>query len=95
LATVIFLAGGLVSISTFAKDVRAWFYRGVADRPRIQIPFRGPAAFRAGKYCVRLCASVCGQDPSSKLAESGKTVGSLYALSTVGSIVGTFLAGSF
>ena len=31
----------------------------------------------------------------SSLADSGKTVGRLYALSTVGNILGTFLAGFF
>jgi len=93
LAAVIFLAGGLVSISTFGKDV---MLGSIAALP-IGLEFKslfaalllfGPPSIAFGfvlPFAVKLRLQT--------LAESGKTVGSLYALSTVGSILGTFLAG--
>ncbi len=95
LASVIFLAGGAVALTIFLKDVILSF---IALSPFIleikavlaAILLFAPASVLLGfvtPYVVKL--------KMSDLADAGKTVGRLYALSTIGSIFGTFLAGFF
>lgn len=95
LASVIFLAGGAVALTIFLKDVILSF---IALSPFIleikavlaAILLFAPASVLLGfvtPYAVKL--------KMSDLADAGKTVGRLYALSTIGSIFGTFLAGFF
>ncbi len=95
LASVIFLAGGAVALTIFLKDLILSF---VALSPFIleiksllaALLLFAPASVLLGfvtPYAVKL--------KMSDLADAGKTVGRLYALSTVGSIFGTFLAGFF
>jgi len=93
LALVIFLAGGLVSVTILLKDLILAF---IAESSLIlevkslvaAILLFAPASVLLGfvtPYAVKL--------KMSSLEDSGKTVGRLYALSTVGSILGTFGAG--
>lgn len=95
LASVIFLAGGAVALTIFLKDLILSF---VALSPFIleiksllaALLLFAPASVLLGfvtPYAVKL--------KMSDLADAGKTVGRLYAFSTVGSIFGTFLAGFF
>lgn len=95
LAAVIFMAGGMVSLTILFHDLI------LASISKLQIGLEiksiiaavllfAPASVLLGfvtPYAVKL--------KMSSLADSGKTVGSLYAISTVGSICGTFLAGFF
>ena len=93
LASVIFIAGGLVSVTILVKDI---VLTAVASMPTgleirsllASIFLFAPASVALGfvpPYAVKL--------KTVSLAEAGKTVGRLYALSTVGSIFGTFAAG--
>jgi predicted membrane-bound spermidine synthase len=95
LASVIFLAGGAVAATLLFKDI---FLSFVARSPLIleiksvvaALVLFAPASVLLGfvtPYAVKL--------KMLSLEDSGKTVGRLYALSTVGSILGTFLAGFF
>lgn len=95
LAAVIFLAGGAVAATILCKEV---FLSFIARSPVIleiksviaALLLFAPASVLLGfvtPYAVKL--------KMLSLADSGKTVGRLYALSTVGSILGTFLAGFF
>jgi spermidine synthase len=95
LAAALFLAGGAVAVTIFFKDV---VLAVIAQSPVIleikaliaALILFAPASVLLGfvtPYAVKL--------KMSDLADSGKTVGRLYALSTVGSILGTFLAGFF
>ena len=95
LASVIFLAGGLVALTILLKDLILAF---IAESSMIleiksliaAILLFAPASILLGfvtPYAVKLKIST--------LEETGKTVGRLYALSTVGSILGTFSAGFF
>ena len=95
LASVIFLAGGAVGVTIFFKDAILSF---IGISPLIleiksvlaALLLFAPASVLLGfvtPYAVKL--------KMSDLADAGKTVGRLYALSTVGSILGTFLAGFF
>jgi len=93
LALVVFVAGGLISVTILIKDV---ILAAVASMPTgleikaviAAILLFAPASIALGfvtPYAVRL--------KMQSVSDAGKTVGRLYALSTVGSIVGTFAAG--
>lgn len=95
LAFIIFTAGGLVSATILLQHIILTF---IAESPLIlelksliaAVLLFAPAAVLLGfvtPYAVKL--------KMASLADAGKTVGRLYALSTVGSICGTFLAGFF
>lgn len=95
LASVIFAAGGLVAVTILIKDV---VLSVVASSPTgleikalvASVLLFAPASVPLGMvtpFAVRLRAH--------SLEDAGRTVGSLYAISTVGSIVGTFSAGFF
>ena len=93
LASAIFIAGGLVSVTTLLKDVvlgtLSTFSAGLEIKALIAaILLFAPASVALGfvlPFAVKLRLET--------LSESGATVGRLYALSTVGSIAGTFAAG--
>jgi predicted membrane-bound spermidine synthase len=93
LAFVIFLAGGLVSLTVLIKDV---ILTAVASAPTglelksllAAVLLFAPASIALGfvtPYAIRL--------KMRSVSDSGATVGRLYALSTIGSIAGTFAAG--
>ncbi len=93
LAFVIFLAGGLVSLTVLIKDV---VLTAVASAPTglelksllAALLLFAPASVALGfvtPYAIRL--------KMRSVSDSGATVGRLYALSTIGSIAGTFAAG--
>ncbi len=95
LASVIFLAGGLVSLTILIQEIVLSL---IAQSPLIielkalvaAILLFAPASVLLGfvtPYAVKL--------KMLTIEDAGKTVGRLYALSTVGSIFGTFLAGFF
>lgn len=93
LASVIFAAAGLISVTTLIKDI---FLSMIAASPMIlevkaliaALVLFAPASVFLGMvtpYAIRLKVS--------SLETTGRTVGNLYALSTIGSIAGTFAAG--
>lgn len=93
LATAILAAAGLIAITTLVKDV---FLTAVAAFPvgleikavTAALILFAPASVALGfvvPYAVKLRIESVGA--------AGRTVGRLYALSTIGSIVGTFAAG--
>ncbi len=95
LASAIFLAGGLVSLTILIQETVLSL---IGQSPMIlevksvlaAILLFAPASVLLGfvtPYAVKL--------KMSTLEDAGKTVGRLYALSTVGSIFGTFLTGFF
>jgi len=95
LAFVLFFAGGLVSVTILLKDL---ILSVIAQMPfgleiksvTAALLLFAPASVLLGfvtPYAVKL--------KMTTLENAGKTVGRLYALSTVGSILGTFLAGFF
>ena len=95
LASIIFLAGGLVAITVLIKDIAlasvASLPAGLEIRSLVaSVALFGPASIALGfvtPYAVKL--------RMNSLDDSARTVGRLYALSTVGSIAGTFAAGFF
>lgn len=95
LASIIFAAGGLVSLTILLQD---FVLTAVAAAP-IGLEFKSVAAavllFAPASVLLGFVTPYAVKLKIVSLADSGKTVGRLYALSTVGSIVGTFAAGFF
>ena len=95
LASVILLAGGCVSVTILAKDIVLSFIAASDTVLEIKsllaaLILFAPASVALGfvtPYAVRLRVA--------SVEDSGKTVGRLFAFSTIGSIVGTFAAGFF
>ncbi|HKP70603.1 MAG TPA: fused MFS/spermidine synthase [Pyrinomonadaceae bacterium] len=95
LSTVIFLAAGLISVTILVKDV---ILASVASMPaglEIRSLVASLFLFAPASVALGFVAPYAVKLKTVSLADSGKTVGRLYALSTIGSIVGTFAAGFF
>ncbi len=95
LAFVIFLAGGLVSVTIFSKDIILSFIAGTALILEVKTLIAALLLFAPASILLGFVTPYAVKLKMSSLEHAGKTVGRLYALSTVGSILGTFLAGFF
>jgi len=95
LAFVLFLAGGLVSLTIFSKDLILSFIAGSALQLEIKSVLAALLLFAPASVLLGFVTPYAVKLKMFTLADAGKTVGRLYALSTVGSILGTFLAGFF
>ncbi len=93
LAFVIFSAGGLVALTIFLKDAVLY---GIV-RISLGLEFKSLVAalvlFAPASVLLGFVTPYAVKLKMLSLEDSGKTVGRLYALSTVGSILGTFMAG--
>ncbi|MGI8639876.1 MAG: fused MFS/spermidine synthase [Pyrinomonadaceae bacterium] len=95
LALVIFLAGGLVSVTILLKDLILSFIAESNAILEIKSLIAALLLFAPASILLGFVTPYAVKLKMSSLADTGKTVGRLYALSTVGSILGTFLAGFF
>ncbi len=93
LAAVIFLAGGLVSVTILLKDLILSFVAQMSFGLEVKSIAAALLLFAPASVLLGFVTPYAVKLKMSSLADSGKTVGRLYALSTVGSILGTFLAG--
>lgn len=95
LAAVIFLAGGAVAATILTKDI----FLSFIARSTLSVELKSVAAalilFAPASVLLGFVTPYAVKLKMLSLADSGKTVGRLYALSTVGSILGTFTAGFF
>jgi spermidine synthase len=93
LAGVLFIAGALVSVTVLIKEIALSF---IASSP-LGVELRSVLAalilFAPASVCLGIVTPYAVKLRMVLLEDAGKTVGRLYALSTVGSIAGTFLAG--
>ena len=95
LASVIFLAGGTVSATILLKDLILSFVTQMPFGLEIKSVAAALLLFAPASVLLGFVTPYAVKLKMSALEDSGKTVGRLYALSTVGSIFGTFLAGFF
>jgi spermidine synthase len=95
LASVIFLAGGLVSLTAFIKEVALSFVASAPIRLELQSLLAALLLFAPASICLGIVTPYAVKLRMESMSEVGQTVGRLYALSTVGSILGTFAAGFF
>lgn len=93
LASVIFAAGSLVAVTILVKDIALSF---IADAPvglELKALIAALVLFAPASVCLGFVAPFAVRLKMISVETTGSTVGRLYALSTVGSILGTFLAG--
>ena len=95
LASIIFLAGGTVAVTILFKDIILSIIAQSSMILEIKSLVAALLLFAPASVLLGFVTPYAVKLKMSSLADSGKTVGRLYALSTVGSIFGTFLAGFF
>jgi predicted membrane-bound spermidine synthase len=93
LAAAIFFAGGLVSLTVLVKDAILSVIHAAGGPLEIKSVAAATLLFAPASILLGFVTPYAVKLRTLSLADSGKTVGRLYALSTVGSIVGTFAAG--
>jgi len=95
LAFVIFLAGGLVAVTILLKDLILSFIAQMSVGLELKSVVAALLLFAPASVLLGFVTPYAVKLKMTTLDDAGKTVGRLYALSTVGSILGTFLAGFF
>ncbi len=95
LASVIFLAGGAVALTILFKDLILALIAESSAILEVKSLLAAFLLFAPASVLLGFVTPYAVKLKMSSLADTGKTVGRLYALSTVGSILGTFLAGFF
>ncbi len=95
LASVIFAAGGLISVTVLIKDILLSMIASAAMMIEIKALLAALLLFAPASICLGFVTPFAVRLKMTTVEETGRTVGRLYALSTIGSIVGTFTAGFF
>ncbi len=95
LASVIFAAGGLVSLTVLIKDVLLSSIAAVSLGIEVKAVLAALLLFAPASICLGFVTPFAVRLKTTAVESTGRTVGRLYALSTIGSIVGTFAAGFF
>lgn len=95
LATVILIAGSLVAVTGLIKEIVLSFVASAPVGIEIRSVLASVILFAPASICLGIVTPYAVKLQISSLADSGKTVGRLYALSTCGSIAGTFAAGFY
>lgn len=93
LAAAIFFAGGAVSLTIFIKDPVLSVIHNAGGPLELKSVIAAALLFAPASVLLGFVTPYAVKLRTLSLADSGKTVGRLYALSTVGSIAGTFAAG--
>lgn len=93
LASVIFVAGGLISLTVLIKEIALSFVASAPIGIELRSLFASIILFGPASVCLGFVTPYAVKLRTLSLDDTGKTVGRLYALSTIGSILGTFAAG--
>jgi spermidine synthase len=95
LASAIFLAGGAVSLTVLIKDTILSMIHAAGGPLELKSVAAAALLFAPASVLLGFVTPYAVKLSTLSLDDSGKTVGRLYALSTIGSIAGTFAAGFF
>jgi spermidine synthase len=95
LAGVIFGAGGLISVTVLTKDILLSFIASAGFGIELKAVMAALLLFAPASVCLGFVTPFAVRLKMTSVDQSGATVGRLYALSTIGSIVGTFAAGFY
>lgn len=95
LASVIFVSGGLIALTVLIKDVLLSLIASAAIMIELKAMLAAILLFAPASICLGIVTPFAVRLRMTTVEETGQTVGRLYALSTIGSIVGTFAAGFF
>lgn len=93
LASALFVAGGLVSVTILAKDAVLSIIAAAPGGLEFRSIIASLLLFAPASVALGFVIPYATKLRLSSLEHSGRTVGRLYALSTLGSIAGTFAAG--
>ncbi len=95
LSAAIFGAGGLVSATVLAEDVVLSSIGSAKFGIELKAVIAALLLFAPASVCLGVVTPFAVRLAATSVDETGRLVGRLYALSTIGSIVGTFAAGFF
>ncbi len=95
LASAIFLAGGLVSVTILLKDVMLTIISGMKIGLEIKSLIAAIFLFAPASVFLGFVTPYAVKLKTKSVDKAGETVGRIYTFSTVGSILGTFAAGFF
>lgn len=95
LAAVILSASGLISVTVLVKDVLLSLIASAPIGLEIKALIAALLLFAPASVCLGIVTPFAVRLKMTSLENTGRTVGSLYAISTVGSILGTFAAGFY
>lgn len=90
---IIFLSGVFVALVTFSKEILLIAIRAYVSDVRMSASVATLALFAVPSVLLGMVSPYAVKLRIDDLNKSGATVGYLYAISTIGSIIGTFLAG--
>lgn len=93
LATAMITAAGLIGLTIVVKDIVLTFLAALPFGIEIKAVLAGLLLFAPASVVLGFVTPYAVKLRMNSLSDAGKTVGRLYALSTVGSIAGTFTAG--
>ena len=95
LASMLFMAAAFIAAVSVLDFVIITFTRSFIVDLRVASLVAAILLFSPASICLGMVAPFAVRLSLNNIAESGEVVGRLYALSTIGSIFGTFLAGFF
>ena len=95
LALVIFIAGIFIAVSTLIKDGLLISLLEIFDDVKLVSLLASFFLFSIPSVLLGMVSPYAVRLKIKSLAKSGSAVGNLYAISTLGSITGTFLAGFY
>jgi predicted membrane-bound spermidine synthase len=95
LSLILLAASFLVSVTLFIKEPVLYFIQSAIYDIRLNGLISSLVLFAPASVCLGMVSPYIVRLRLKSLNESGKLVGNLYALGTVGSISGTFAAGFF
>ncbi|MFN2501653.1 MAG: fused MFS/spermidine synthase [Pyrinomonadaceae bacterium] len=95
LAAVLFAAGGLIAVTILTKEVVLSTIAALLTRLELKALLAAILLFAPASVCFGFVTPFAVRLVVTSVDQTGRTVGRLYALSTIGSIAGTFAAGFF
>jgi predicted membrane-bound spermidine synthase len=95
LSMYILIAGLFIILSTFLKDILLDFLLNTVSNVKIVSIVASLLLFTIPSVLLGMVSPFAARIKIKTVEKSGSTVGNLYALSTVGSIIGVFLAGFY
>lgn len=93
LASVLIVASGLISLTAIIKEVLLSLIAGLTIGLELKALIAAVLLFAPASICLGFVTPFAVRIRMTSVETTGRTVGRLYALSTIGSIGGTFAAG--
>jgi len=95
LSIIIFLSAILIGLTALTKDYWLIAFQSIWENAKIVSIITSIILFSPASICLGMISPYVVKLKINSLNTSASTVGNLYAISTIGSIAGTFLAGFY